>query len=186
MRKEIKGVFKPPIKKWYFGKVQFGTPYMYPWNYEPYFISCRILKETTQEYRDDYLKRFPHLRDSNTRYKFTNYPMVTRNKHWIIKMFGKYIYVSIGYPIVVHKTDLGWKTKWDSVRFEWSPSFSIFFFGLQYIHWWNSPDGNNDKYYEMILHWLHYSNKDIKKAEETWGWIDTKTKQSTWNKDYLI
>ena len=72
LKREIKGVFKPPVKKWYLGKVQFGTPYMYPWNYEPWIISCRILKETTQEYKEAYIKRFPHLKKYPTRYKFIN------------------------------------------------------------------------------------------------------------------
>ena len=26
---------------------------------------------------------------------------------------------------------------------------------------------------------------DIKKAEESWGWIDSKTKLSTWDKNYI-
>jgi hypothetical protein len=38
----------------------------------------------------------------------------------------------------------------------------------------------------MILHYLYYADKDIKKAEKTWGWIDYDTKLSTWDKKYLL
>ena len=42
----------------------------------------------------------------------------------------------------------------------------------------------NEQYYEQILWYLYYSDKDIIKAEKTWGW-ETAGK-STWNNDYLI
>ena len=64
--------------------------------------------------------------------------------------------------------------------------YYIFFFNWQFCIWWTAPDGNNDKYYEMILHWKYTCKKDIIKAERDWGWVDMKTKLSTWNKDYLL
>jgi hypothetical protein len=87
---------------------------------------------------------------------------------------------------MIHKTELGWKDKYESPRYEWSPALYILFFNLQFIIWWNSPDNDNDSYYEMVLWYLKYSDKDIEKAEKTWGWVDYYTKKSTWNKDYLI
>ena len=36
----------------------------------------------------------------------------------------------------------------------------------------------------MILGYLKYEGKDIKKTQEHWGW--TQNGVSTWNKDYLI
>lgn len=94
--------------------------------------------------------------------------------------------VSYGWPIYIYWHGLGYKDKYDSPRFEWSPAFYIFFFKWQFCIFWNAPDGDNDKYYEMILWWKHYCDKDIKKAEESWGWVDGQTHKSTWNPDYVL
>lgn len=74
----------------------------------------------------------------------------------------------------------------NSPRYEWQPSFQIYFFKWQFCIFWNAPDGDNDLYYEMILWYLKYSNKDVNKAKETWGWINYNTKESTWNDKYLV
>jgi hypothetical protein len=81
---------------------------------------------------------------------------------------------------------LGWKDKFDSPRFEWSPSFMIFFFGLQFVTFWHAPNNNDDTYWEMILWWLNYSKKDLEKAKKTWPWVSHPDKITTWNEDYLI
>ena len=186
LKREIKGVFKPPVKKYYLGKVYFGTPYFYPWNFEKWILSFRKLKEKSSESRESYAARFPHLKNEISN-KFSNLPMVRRNKYYIFKLFGKlYLYLSIGFPIIMKKVQLGWKWKYDDVRYEWNPSFNIYFFNWQFCIFYKSPDGDDDRYYEMILHYLKKSNKDIKLAEENWGWIDMQTDKSTWNKDYLI
>lgn len=156
--RDIKGVFKLPKKRYYFGKVRYGSPYMFPWNYCGSIIRIRNFK-----------------------------PQYNRLKYF---KFGSY-FVFYGYPIKISKVELGWKDKFNSPRFEWSPQFHIYAFGLQFCIFWNAPGDDVDKYdvdkyYEMILHYLYYSDKDIKKAESTWGWINSETKQSTWNKNYLI
>ncbi len=153
LKKEIKGVFKPPKKKYYFGRVKLGAPYMFPWNY------CGSVIEIRKE-----KPRFVRLNHFN---------------------LGKY-FIFYGYPLKISKVSLGWKDKHSTPRFEWSPQFHIFMFGLQFAIFWNAPDDDNDRYYEMILHYLYYADKDIKKAKDTWGWTDIKTKQSTWDKKYLI
>ncbi len=117
--------------------------------------------------------------------KYSNLPMVRRCKYWTPKIFNKHYYISIGYPIAITNVSLGWKDKYNSPRFEWCPTFAIYFFNWQFIIWWTSPDGDNDKYYEQILWYLYYS-KDIKDAKDSWGWVNTKTKESTWNDKYLI
>jgi hypothetical protein len=80
-------------------------------------------------------------------------------------------------------------------RFEWEPSFQFWMFNWQYVITWPAPEVEShiesrsvhaDSYWEQILWYLHYSNKDIRVAEETWGWTDGDTKESTWNKNYLI
>jgi hypothetical protein len=117
--KEIKGVFKPPIKRYYFGIAKQGAPYFVP-------------------------RRF------------------------------------------ITNVELGWKDKYHVPAFEWVPQVHIKLLGLQFCIWWNAPDRNNDLYYEMIIWWLNYCDKDIKRAKETWDWIDGQTHKSTWNDNYLI
>lgn len=150
--KEIKGVFLPPKKRYYLGRLAFGNPYFYPWNFNSTILTIR--KERPKFLRCNYFKLFGYE-------------------------------ISYGWPIMFCTTGLGWKDKYDSPRFEWSPSFQIYFFKRQFCIWWCAPDGDNDKYYEQILWYLNYCNKDIFKAKETWHWVDGQTHKSTWNDNYL-
>ena len=54
--KETKGVFKPPVKKYYLGKLVYGTPYFWPINFNSTIISFRKLEEKTQEEEEIYNK----------------------------------------------------------------------------------------------------------------------------------
>lgn len=186
--KEIRGVFKKPKKHYYIGEIVHGTPYFPPIGFCSSIIKIRRLKLKTEEQLEKYDKDFPHLKGKGgPEFKFSNMPMVRRSKNWIKRIFGSYYWIQIGWPIVIRKQGLGWKDKWNSPRHEWSPAFYIFFFKWQLCVWWLSPCGEREeKYWEMILWWLYYSDKDIKKAEETWGWEDVQTKLSTWNKNYLL
>lgn len=178
--KEIKNVFKLPKKKYYFGKLAFGTPYFYPWNFNQNILSIRKLKIRTNEELDSFYERYPHQK-KNAESIYSNIPMCRRSKDWIIKIFNTPFWVQIGWPISIVNYGLGYKDKYETPRYEWSPSFQIYFFKWQFCIFWNAPDDDNDLYYEMILWYLYYSKKDIKKAEETWGWTDYDTKKSTWN-----
>ncbi len=151
--KEIKGVFKPPRKEYYFGRVRYGTPIFYPRNYNSTILKFSIGK------------------DKNNSNKYFN-------------LFGLYIYY--GTPIVIKNTHLMWKDKYSSPRHEFSPSFVIFFFGLQFVINYHSPliDTYDDDYYEMILWYLYYSDRDINVAKKTWE--VTSNGVSTWNDKYLI
>ena len=151
--KSIKGVFIPPKKEYYIGKITHGCPYFYPWNFNQTILTIR--KKRPQFLRCSYFKLFGYE-------------------------------ISYGWPFMVVSYGLGWKDKYDSPRFEWSPSFQIYFFRWQFCVWLVAPDKNNDAYWEMVLWYLHYSNKDIEKAKETWGWVDYNTKLSTWDESYLI
>jgi len=185
IKREIKGVFKQPVRKYYLGKIRYGTPYFNPINFESWILSFRILREKSPEDRNKYALKYPHLKNMDVN-KFSNLPMVRRNKDFIFKLFGKHIFLSIGYPIAIKWVQLGWKWKYDDVRYEWNPMFQIYFFNWQFVISWLAPDGDNDRYYEMILRYLKKCDKDIKKTEETWGWVDYKTKKSTWKKEYLL
>jgi len=183
--KEIKGVFKPPVKRYYLGKNAYGCPYFSPLGFNENIISVMKLKVRIQEEYNEYIKDKPWL-DKDPDSKFSNLPWVRRSKEWIIKVFGNYYWIQIGWPVMIHWIDLGYKWKYDSIRFEWVPSFQIYFFKWQFCIFWEAPDGNDALYYKMLLHYLTSSNKDIRLAEDMWRWVDGKTKLSTWNKDYLI
>jgi hypothetical protein len=182
LKKEIKGVFKPLKKRYYIGRLWYGSPYFYPWNFNEKIISFRKLKLRPE-------KEWKHLPPYQVKAKkFNNLPMVRRSKEWIFKLFGNYYWLQIGTPISIVKYGLGWKDKFESPRFEWNPSFQIYFFYWQFCIWWGSPYGvkADDLYFEMILWYSRYAGRDIKKAEETWGWADWYTKKSTWNDKFLI
>ena len=94
--KNIKGVFKLPVRKYYLGKIYHGTPYFSPWNF------CSTIINPKRQF--DKCKTF--------------------------KLFNREF--SYGWPIKVVNYDLGWKDKYGSPRFEWSPSFQIWFFNWQF------------------------------------------------------
>lgn len=184
--KETKGVFKPPVKKYYLGKLVYGTPYFWPRNFNSTIISLRKLVERPQEEKDKLAEQYPWNKNKDD-HKFKNLPMVRRSKDWIFKLFGGYYWLQIGWPIYIYWNELGWKDKFDSPRFEWTPAFYIFFFKWQFVIHWVAPyDGDSDPYYEMILRYLYYNDKDIEKTRNNWGWIDYATKKSTWNENYLV
>jgi len=188
--KNIDGVFKPPRKVSYFGKNRHGTPYFNPMGFVPSIIKVRKLKLRSPGEIEEMNKKYKHHTDKPSN-MYSNYPMVRRAKNKIVKFFGNHYYITWGRPVAVKRVELGWKDKFESPRFEWCPQFHILFFGLQYAVWWVAPKlkyetyPDNDKYYEMVLWYLNYSDKDIVKAEDTWGWVDHKTKKSTWENKYL-
>lgn len=185
--KEIKGVFKPPRKEYYLGKLIYGTPYFWPQNFCSTIFNIRKLKEKTQEQIDKEKKDYPY---KHTIDKFSNLPMARRTKAWIFKLFGSYYRLSVGWPIKVHRSTLGWKDKFESPRYEWSPAFLFYFFKWQFCIFYTAPkiqgqEGCQDNYWEMILWHLYYCDKDIQKSQKEWSWVNLDTKESTWNTKYL-
>ena len=152
----MKNHFIKTRKKYYFGKQVNGCPYFYPWNYVPYIFNF-------------------HKKE----------PFTKRSKLFKINFLNKLYYIEFGSPIKWHSTDIGWKDKYNSPRFEWAKQFGLYFFGFEF-HWWDLPPVNNiDLYFEMKIWTEHYCNNDLSIAEETWGWLDSKTKKSTWNNNYI-
>jgi len=186
--RSIKGIKKSPFKnlkvKYYFGKLKYGTPYFFPINFNPHIISIRKLELRTEEEYNEYLTKYPY--EANTKkVKFSNYPLVRRTKHKIIKIFNKYYYVEIGWPINIYANLLGWKDKYGSPRFEWNPALYFHLFNLQFCIFFIPPINDIDLYWEMYLWYDKYCNRFLGKAKETWGWMDYDTKMSTWNDNYL-
>lgn len=183
--REIKGVFKKPRKVYYFGKIKSGTPYFNPRYFIPTIFYIRKLIHRSEQDVKEYKERYPYSKN----YKYLNLPMVRRSYDKIVKLFGVDYYITWGWPFSVVKLHLGWKDKYDTPRFEWVPAFMIFFFKWQFCIHYVSPykdDHLTDIYYEMIVWYLKYSDKDLGKAKESWPWICYKTSKSTWGDKYLI
>ena len=98
-------------------------------------------------------------------------------------------------PIQIVKSDVGWKDKFDSPRFEWSPYFWIHLFGFNLVWYW-LPDGCiTDQYWEQALWYLYYTNNlsfqasngesRMDKARNSWPWVDMHG-ESTWIKEYEV
>ena len=184
LKKEINGVFIQPKKKYYLGKIKYGTPYFNPINFCNSIIKVKKLKLRSKEEFEEISKKYPYSKEQN---KFINCPLVRRSKDWIVNILGYYFWIQIGFPISIQNINLGWKDKYNSPRFEWFPMFQIYLFNYQFCIFYQSPDEKDDDlYYEMILWYLYYSNKNIEEAKNTWNWIDYDTKVSTWNNKYLI
>ena len=174
LKKAIAGVFIAPKRKLYFGKIMYGTPYFLPMNYIPTIFN--IIKLNEVDNTTTILSK-----------RFSNFPYISRSTYRIRRIFGNYYYIAIGTPITIKNIHFEWKDKFGTPRFEWAPMFQIYFFKWQFCISYNAPgDSNDDKYYEMIVWYLYYSQKDIDIARQTWGWIDSTTKKSSWDESFLI
>lgn len=94
-------------------------------------------------------------------------------------------YYKFGWPIYIRVSELGWKDKYDTPRFEWVSAKYFYFFNIQIAIHYVPEDEDYDSYFEQYLWWKYYSDKNINKAKETWPWINSKTKESTWKDKYL-
>lgn len=88
--------------------------------------------------------------------------------------------------------DLEWKDKWKTPRHEENPFISIGLFNKFFFNWeWKFPKNveerwiDNDDYWEQVLWWLYYCDKNISKARNTWPWRN-ENDESTWNDKFVI
>jgi len=174
--------FIKPTKKYYLGRIKHGTPYFEPRGFNKSIFSLRKLILKTDDELTKEKETYPHRYKID---KYKNLPMCRRSKDFIFTLFGNHYWLQIGYPCSIKFNELGWKNKWNSPRFEWSPAFYIFFFHWQFCIWWLAPksDKFEDTYWEMYLWWKYYSYENLEKAENTWGW--KRDGISTWNKNFI-
>lgn len=156
--------------KWYFGKIKHGTPYFLPrkrvkCSFEDGVKAWDEMNASFQEF---------YLREQSKESWIKNYAK-THTKTVPIKYFG------------FDYTTLGWKTKWDDYRFEWSPSISIVMFGKQLfiviLPKMDKKPGDTtvrlDSYWEAYLTYKYRTDKTKSKHERleqtmklyscTWG-----------------
>lgn len=137
--------FKPFKLKWYIGKTTIGTPYFFPRKW------VKATPELARKATLDYIEREEMYNKLNPNYarKIRPYDEVYQEK--LTYQFA--IPKKIGFDFV----GLGWKTKWDDYRFEWSPRVSFVFFGYQIAVTFVAPEC--DQYWEA---WLFYENNTDK------------------------
>lgn len=142
--------FKPFKLKWYIGKTTIGTPYFFPRKW------VKATPELARKATLDYIEREEMYNKLNPNYarKIRPYDEVYKENMRCTYPVPK----KIGFDFV----GLGWKTKWDDYRFEWSPRISFVFFGYQIAITIVAPEC--DQYWEA---WLYYDrNTDKSKSKK--------------------
>ena len=110
------GVLNSPFKglrlKWYFGEIKHGTPY---------FLPRKWVKMTEKDCKEALAKDLANAEKHGWSYTTDRTWEYYKNhtKPVQIKYFG------------FNSCSLGYKTKWDDYRFEWSPCYSLVIFGKQ-------------------------------------------------------
>jgi hypothetical protein len=172
---KLRGVFKnykkyehpnfvKPKITFYFGLAQNGTPYFYPRNW----VSTVIKISSTKPFADGNVRRFKQYSRAWKTFRFA-----FLNRWWCIQ---------IGTPIVLERLELGWKEKYGTPRFEWSPSIQLYFFMFEFSMFLKIEE----RYWEQLLWVKYFCDGDVNKGRESWKWVDWETKQSTWNDRYII
>lgn len=84
--------------------------------------------------------------------------------------------------IAIVATDIGWKDKFDTPRFEIDPYIWIHFWKWDLMWYWEA----DDQYWEQLLWYVYYTQglPYIFKARNTWPWEDMEG-NSTWEDKYL-
>jgi len=157
--------------KWYFGEIKHGTPYFLPRKW----VKCNFEDATKAwDKLDDDVKLDYSKRVGGTNKWFNDY-IEGHSKPIPIKYFG------------FDYTSLGWKTKYEDIRFEWSPSISLVIFGKQLFisiipKMRKTPEDTTirvDIYWEAYLTYKYRTDKTKSKHERleqtmkeyscTWG-----------------
>lgn len=104
---------------------------------------------------------------------------------------GGYYYLD-NFFIKISTHDVLWKDKYNSPRVEFLPEIDIVLFS--FLHFYcrlESPKSCDPKslyeeeYYEQMIWWLEYSDKDIQKAKDTWPYKKFESEESTWINNFL-
>ena len=139
--------FKPLKLQFYCGKVALGTPYFFPrkWVKATPKLAIKAAVKGIRETRQ-WNKNNPNYARKEKPFREL-YDEKMKHLHAVPK--------KIGFDFV----SLGWKTKWDSYRYEWSPMISFVFFKWQIAVTFVAPHA--DHYWES---WLYYTRETDKSA----------------------
>ena len=155
--------FKAPKLKWYCGKIALGTPYFFPRKW------VKATPERAHQATLDCIKSTEEFNKRNPEY--------TRKVRPYDEIFADKIKSSYAVPkkIGFDFVSLGWKTKYDSYRFEWSPMWSFVFFKWQIAVTFVAP--HLDHYWESWLYYTRETKGSVadriaqcrKEAPQTWS-----------------
>lgn len=158
--------------KWYFGKIQHGTPYFLPRKW----VKCNI---------EDAIKSLQKMSSENKVFNVEKYGGIAKYYEYYTKSYTKPVPIKyFGW----NSTTLGWKTKWDDYRFEWAPCYSLVIFGKQLfvcvLPKMESKDDfgiRQDCYWEA---WLTYHYRTDKSESKEYRLKDTIRQYScTWGNE---
>jgi len=141
--------FKPFRVKCYIGKTRIGVPYFYP---------RKWVKATPERAKKAALDRILEEEKWNKRN-----PNFARKVKSFDDLYEEYMKYRFAVPLKVGFSycGLGWKTKYDSYRYETSPVFSFVFFGYQIAL--TVGHKHPDQYWES---WLYYEYETKGTREE--------------------
>ena len=182
---KVKDTFVKPSLKVYFGKWK-NDPNLPVWRRGPAIYLCRrknlikncyllktgVIIQTGTKIMKWGAKEYEAKVYENTYHKLPNglssgQYMWNRNirkklKKWHLDWIKPVMYLPSWMRFKIINFDVGWKTKWDDVRYEFPPQFSIIGFGLSLTFTLHCPIkseySSDDSYWESILTHL-YTNK---------------------------
>lgn len=143
--------FKPIIPRLYIGRIAISTPYFYP---------RKLVKATPQRALNAVVKELRNIREHNKRNPDSPRREKSFRELYDEKMRCQYfVDKKVGFDFV----GLGWKTKFDSYRWEFNPVWSFVAFGFQ-IALIFKP-GDDMHYFECYLAY-HYDTDKSKSPQE--------------------
>jgi len=142
--KILNSPFKPFKVSFYIGKIQIGIPYFYPRKWVKY--NNQDIQKAIQEHKAN--KNKVLVSDAQLYDMYYNYK--------------KAVPLKVGFSYC----SLGWKTKYDSFRYEWGPVLSFVFFGYQIALMVGFRDRKAvDHYWEAWLYYEYNTDKTKSKRE---------------------
>ena len=146
--------FKPFTIKFYAGKTKIGMPY---------FLPRKWVKATNKRATEAALEEIERQKKWNE-----NNPNYVRKIKSFEEIFQEKMKCSFAVPLTVGFSycSLGWKTKYDDFRYEWSPIFSFVFFGYQIVASIGPKDASTvSHYWESWLYYEYRTDKTKSKRE---------------------
>ena len=142
--KILNSPFKPFKVSFYIGKIQIGIPYFYPRKWVKY--NNQDIQKAIEEHKAN--KNKVLVSDAQLYNMYYNYK--------------KAVPLKVGFSYC----SLGWKTKYDSFRYEWGPVLSFVFFGYQIALMVGFRDRKAvDHYWESWLYYEYNTDKTKSKRE---------------------
>lgn len=170
---KAKDVFVKPQLKWEFGRWR-NTSGLPVWRRGPMLYSYKLFRKGIACIDTSESTWFA------AKYKWTE---TFKKEHPIFsKIFKPTYQLPIWLSFYIFDYDVIWKWKYDDIRFEFPPQFTIVFFGFALTLMLTAPidnesiNSNVDDYWEGLLNFIHY-DRSLKNAMNKTGYY------TTWDKE---